>query len=117
MPLLSVTLMLPASATRPDAVTMALLDATWPLLIPIETLVPLGQAAFCEAIWTFHAPSYVAAAAAGVATEIPATIRTAIAAVRKRSMTSPLVGLTPGRSHTSSAKNVIGITRPVGART
>jgi hypothetical protein len=59
---------------------MALLDATWPLLMPIETLVPLEQAAFCEAIWTFHAPSYVAAAA-GVATEIPATIRMAIAAL------------------------------------
>ena len=38
--------MLPASATRPDAVTMALLEATWPLLMPIETLVPFGQAEF-----------------------------------------------------------------------
>ena len=50
IPLVRVTLMLPASATRPDAVTMALVDATWPLLMPIETLAPLGQAALVEAI-------------------------------------------------------------------
>ena len=37
MPVLKVTLMLPASATRPDAVTAALLEAIWPLLIPIAT--------------------------------------------------------------------------------
>ena len=42
--------MLPASATRPDAVAMVLVDATWPLLMPIETLAPLGQAALVEAI-------------------------------------------------------------------
>jgi hypothetical protein len=41
--------MLPTSATRPEAVTMALLDATWPL-IPIETLVPLGHATSLDAI-------------------------------------------------------------------
>jgi hypothetical protein len=45
-----VTLMLPASATRPDALTAALLDATWPLLMPIETLAPLGQAPLDDAI-------------------------------------------------------------------
>ena len=45
IPLLSVTLILPASATRPNAVTMELVDSTWPLLMPIETLVPEGQAA------------------------------------------------------------------------
>ena len=56
--------MTPASATRPEAVTIALLDATWPLLMPIATLLPLGQAAFLEAIWTFHEPSKVAAEAA-----------------------------------------------------
>jgi hypothetical protein len=50
IPLLRVTLMLPASATRPDAVTMALLDATWPLLMPMETLAPLGQATLVDAI-------------------------------------------------------------------
>jgi len=50
IPLLKVTLMLPASTTRPDAVTMELLDATWPLLMPIETLVPLGQAPLDDAI-------------------------------------------------------------------
>ena len=63
MPLASVTLMLPASATRPDAVTVALVEATWPLLIPIETDAPLLQAAFDEAICTFQSPSNVAAAA------------------------------------------------------
>ncbi len=62
MPLASVTLMLPASATRPDAVTAALFEATWPLLIPIETDAPLGQAAFDEVICTFQSPSNVAAA-------------------------------------------------------
>ena len=62
MPLASVTLMLPASATRPDAVTVALFEATWPLLIPIETDAPLVQAAFDEVICTFQSPSNVAAA-------------------------------------------------------
>ena len=57
MPVLKVTLMMPASATRPDAVTVALLDAIWPLLMPIETAAPLLQAALDEEIWTFHAPS------------------------------------------------------------
>ena len=58
--------MAPASATRPDAVTTGVFEATWPLLIPIETDVPLGQAALDEAICTFHSPSNVAATA-GVA--------------------------------------------------
>jgi hypothetical protein len=49
--------MVPASATRPDAVTKALLEATSPLLMPIETVVPLGQAALFDAIWTFQEPS------------------------------------------------------------
>ena len=62
MPLASVTVMLPASATRPDAVTVALFEATWPLLIPIDTDAPLVQAAFDEAICTFQSPSNVAAA-------------------------------------------------------
>ena len=61
-PLASVTLILPASATRPDAVTVALFEATWPLLIPIETDAPLLQAAFDEVICTFQSPSNVAAA-------------------------------------------------------
>jgi hypothetical protein len=42
--------MLPASATWPVAVTAALFDATWPLLIPIDTDAPLLQAALDEAI-------------------------------------------------------------------
>ena len=50
MPLTRVTLIVPASATRPDAVTMALPEATWPLLMPIETVVPFGQAVLVEAI-------------------------------------------------------------------
>ena len=66
MPVLNVTLMVPASATRPDAVTVALFEAIWPLLIPIETEAPLLQAAFDDAICTFQSPSKVAAAA-GVA--------------------------------------------------
>src|SRR6266699_3442582 len=53
--------MLPASATRPDAFISALLDSTWPLLIPIEMVTPPPQAVFSEAICTFHAPSNVAA--------------------------------------------------------
>jgi hypothetical protein len=43
-PLFKATLMLPASATRPEAVTMALVEATSPLLMPIETLDPPPQA-------------------------------------------------------------------------
>src|ERR1700676_5311687 len=66
IPLASVTMMMPASATRPDAVTMALVEATWPLLIPIETDVPLLHAVFEEAIWTFHSPSKVAAGGVGI---------------------------------------------------
>jgi hypothetical protein len=50
IPLVSVTLMLPAFATRPDALINGLLDATWPLLIPIATVVPEPQAPFGEAI-------------------------------------------------------------------
>src|SRR5438552_3443986 len=60
--------MAPASATRPDAVTAALLEATRPLLIPIATEVPLLQTLFDEAIWTFHSPSNVAAMAGAAVT-------------------------------------------------
>src|ERR1700753_2039844 len=74
MPLLSVTLMLPASATRPDADIMASFDSTLPLLMPIETLAPFGQAAWFDAIWTLHWPSKLAAAA-GVAMAAPSSIR------------------------------------------
>ena len=49
-PLASVTRMAPASATWPVAVTAALFEATWPLLIPIDTDAPLLQAALDEAI-------------------------------------------------------------------
>jgi len=79
MPLARVTWMLPASATRPDAVTVALFEATWPLLIPIETDAPLLQAAFEELICTFQAPSNVAAAD-GVAK--PSAVANSEAAIR-----------------------------------
>lgn len=50
IPLARVTLILPAFATRPEALINGLLDATWPLLMPIETDVPPPQALFGEAI-------------------------------------------------------------------
>ena len=55
--------MTPASATRPDAVTVALFEAIRPLLIPSETEAPLLQASFDDAICTFQSPSKVDAAA------------------------------------------------------
>jgi hypothetical protein len=91
IPLVKVTRMTPASATRPDAVIIALFEATWPLLIPIETLVPPPQAEFVEAIWTFQAPSKLAAAA-GVVTDAPANNRTwmAMIVLRRLGMTFSL---------------------------
>src|SRR5205807_10230289 len=59
--------MLPASATRPDAATIELFEATWPLLMPIETLLPALHAELDDVICTLQLPSNVAAAA-GVAT-------------------------------------------------
>jgi hypothetical protein len=80
--------MAPASATRPDAVTVALFEATWPLLIPIETDAPLLQAAFDEVICTFQAPSNVAAAD-GVAKPSAAISEAAIRDFRDFNMTCP----------------------------
>jgi hypothetical protein len=59
--------------------------------MPIETLVPLEQAPLDEAIWTFHAPSKVAARA-GVATAIAARnrMRVAKSVLLKCCMTYPL---------------------------
>ena len=57
MPLDSVTLISPASATRPLADIDASPEATWPLLMPIETEAPLPQAGLFEAICTLHWPS------------------------------------------------------------
>src|ERR1044071_10051572 len=88
MPLASVTLILPASATRPDAVTVALFEATWPLLIPIETDAPLLQATFDEAICTFQSPSNVAAAD-GVAKHSAASSETTTTDFREFNMTCP----------------------------
>jgi len=88
MPLASVTWMLPASATRPDAVTVALFEATWPLLIPIETDAPLLQATFDEVICTFQAPSNVAAAD-GVARLSAAISEAATRDFRDFTMTCP----------------------------
>jgi len=91
--------MLPASATRPDAVTVALFEATWPLLIPIETDAPLLQAAFDEAICTFQAPSNVAAAD-GVARLSAASSETTTMDFRDFTMTCPF-GF--GHDHTLTA--------------
>src|SRR5580704_11353037 len=110
MPLTNVTTMLPASATRPEADIIALVEATWPLLIPIDTLAPPPQALLVEAIWTFHSPSKVAAAA-GVAADIPASIRirAAITALRKCPMTCPCCWTRP-RSHIVAPADVMGVT-------
>jgi hypothetical protein len=88
MPLASVTWMAPASATRPDAVTVALFEATWPLLIPIETDAPLLHATFDEVICTFQAPSNVAAAD-GVAKPSAAISEAAIRDFEDLAMTCP----------------------------
>ncbi|KRR28361.1 hypothetical protein CQ14_40825 [Bradyrhizobium lablabi] len=88
MPLASVTRMAPASATRPDAVTAVLFDATWPLLIPIETEAPLLQAAFDEVICTFQSPSNVAAMD-GVTKPNAASSETATRDFRDLTMTCP----------------------------
>lgn len=87
-PLASVTRMAPASATRPDAVTAVLFEATWPLLIPIQTDAPLLQAAFDEMICTFQSPSNVAAAH-GVAKPSAASSKAVIADFRDLGMTCP----------------------------
>jgi hypothetical protein len=50
MPLISVTLILPASATRPDALTPEFADAICPLLMSIDTVEPSPHAAFGDAI-------------------------------------------------------------------
>src|SRR4051794_2916117 len=89
MPVLKLTLMLPASATRPDAETAALLEAIWPLLMPIATVAPLPQVSLDEAMRTFQAPSNVLALAraAGNAMVTNATKRH----LRKLFMTRPFV--------------------------
>jgi len=89
MPLASVTWMAPASATRPDAVTVALFEATWPLLIPIETDAPLLQAAFDEVICTFQSPSNVAAADGAAKPSAAANSEAAIRDFEDVIMTSP----------------------------
>jgi len=57
-------------------------------LIPIETLAPSPQVELVEAIWTFHAPSKLAAAA-GVVTGAPASnrMRAAMIVLRRLGMT------------------------------
>jgi hypothetical protein len=50
IPVANVTRMAPASATRPDAVTALVFEATWPLFISRETDAPLLQAAFDDVI-------------------------------------------------------------------
>lgn len=87
-PVDNVTLMLPASATRPDAVTVMLFEATWPLLIPIETDALLLHAALDEVICTFQSPSNVAAAD-GVAKPSAVSSEAATTDFRNFSMTCP----------------------------
>ena len=110
IPLINVTRMLPASATRPDAVIIALLEATRPLLIPIETLDPPPQAELVEAIWTFQAPSKLAAAA-GVVMDAPASnrMRVAMIVLRRLGMTFPFVPMQT-RSHVGVLQTVTVIT-------
>lgn len=95
MPALSVTLMAPASATRPDAVTAALLEATWPLLMPIATVEPLPQVSLDHEMRTFHAPSNVEPAASACVSGKATEIMVAKSPLRNPFMTRPL-GLTVG---------------------
>ncbi|CUT15850.1 hypothetical protein BF49_6930 [Bradyrhizobium sp.] len=88
MPVLKVTLILPASATRPDADTTALLDAIWPLLIPIATVEPLPQVSLDDEMRTFHAPSKVLALACAAGNAM--TMIVAKRTLRNPFMTRPL---------------------------
>ena len=89
----------------------ALVDATWPLLMPTETVAPPPQAELAAAIWTFHSPSNVAAAT-GVAANIPRRnrIRMVKSIARKRRMTFPFVP-TQSISQIASPGIVIEITQ------
>lgn len=61
-PLARTTLILPASATLPEACTIEL--DTWPLLMPIETVWPSPHSLLEEAMRTLHVPSKASEAAA-----------------------------------------------------
>src|SRR3954468_20761501 len=89
MPLTSVTVIPPASATRPDALTTPS-PVTLPLAIPIETVAPLPHSELDEAMRTFQEPSNVAAAA-GDANGITrrAAVLVAITTLRKLVMACP----------------------------
>jgi hypothetical protein len=63
MPLASVTLIEPESATRPDALIMPPEEATRPLLMPKDAVAPSPHCELEEAMWTLHSPSKLAAAA------------------------------------------------------
>src|ERR1700753_2132364 len=90
MPLTSVTLMTPASATWPDALTMPSLE-TLPFAMPIETVAPLPHSELDEAMRTFQRPAEDDAAAAGVASWVArsAAVLVAITTLRKLIMASP----------------------------
>src|ERR1700687_5042868 len=105
--------MIPASATRPDAVINGVGDATWPGLIPTDTVAPPPQTLLVDAIWTFHSPSNVAAAA-GVAIDMAANkrMRVVMIALRNGPMTFPSCW-TPAGSHKVSPENVMGVTPAV----
>src|ERR1700753_2719528 len=81
--------MLPASATRPDALTMPSPE-TLPLAMPIETVAPLPHSELDEAMRTFQEPSNDAAAA-GVASCMArrAAVLVAITTLRKLVMACP----------------------------
>ena len=89
MPVLKVTLMLPASATRPDAVTAALPDAIWPLLMPMATVEPLPQVWLDDAMRTFHVPSNVEPAASACASGTTIASIVTKRPLRKPFMTRP----------------------------
>jgi hypothetical protein len=63
-------------------------------LIPIETLAPSPQVELVEAIWTFQAPSKLAAAAGVVRGPAASNrIRAAMNILRRLGMTSPFVSM------------------------
>jgi hypothetical protein len=64
-PLDIVTLILPPSPTRPEALNMPPAEATSPFSIAIVKLAPLGQSERLDEIWTFQWPSKPVDASAG----------------------------------------------------
>src|SRR5207253_7518051 len=105
------TLISPASATRPEALTIEL--ETWPLLMPIETVWPLPHSELEAAMWTLHVPSKeVEAAATGVANG-EARANAALAAIKvflEHPMTRPLRASMQGQSRLVASNAVMIVT-------